>query len=222
MPLKTATVIGATGLIGGQLLDLLQQDDTFGTIRALVRRPVSFPHSKVVVKLVNFDDLESLKLAIDGSDAVFCAVGTTQKKVKGNKTAYRKVDVAIPVNAARFCAETGCESFLLVSAVGANPQSRNFYLRLKGEAEKAVFEQPVKSICIFRPSILLGQRSESRPAEKAGQVLMKILSFLFVGPWQKYHAVQARQVAAAMLEAARRKVPGRQVYEYPFRTPVEG
>src|SRR4051794_28318147 len=109
MPQRIATVIGATGLIGNHLVEELLKDDVFNTIRILVRRPASFPGSKTEVKLVNFQDHESFKLAIDGSDAVFCTVGTTQKKVKGNKAAYRSVDYDIPVNAARFCAETGCE-----------------------------------------------------------------------------------------------------------------
>ena len=103
MPGKTATVIGATGLIGGHLIQLLQDDPDFETVRAIVRKPIAFDHQKTELKLVNFDDYESVKLAIDGSDAVFCAIGTTQKKVKGDKDAYRKVDYQIPVNAARFC-----------------------------------------------------------------------------------------------------------------------
>ena len=100
---KTAAIIGATGLIGGHLLKCLQDDEEFKSIRVIVRRPLSSNHPKVNVRVVSFTDGNSFKEAISGCDAVFVAVGTTQKKVKGDKEAYRKVDYDIPVNAAKFC-----------------------------------------------------------------------------------------------------------------------
>ncbi|HEU4901414.1 MAG TPA: NAD(P)H-binding protein [Flavisolibacter sp.] len=215
MPLKTATVIGSTGLIGGHLVEQLQQDSQVETIRVLVRRPVQFPQTKVEGKLVDFTDPESFKLAIEGSSAVFCAVGTTQKKVKGDKAAYRKVDFDIPVNAARFTAETGCPKFLLVSSVGASSKSNNFYLKLKGEVEDTVQQLPIKSIHIFRPSVLLGDRKEHRPGEAISKVVMRAFSFFLVGGLQKYKPVQARDIAAAMIKAAKKEEKGRFVYEYP-------
>lgn len=214
MPLQTVSVIGATGLIGGHLVDLLQQVSSVETIRVLVRRPVNFQQSKVVVKLVDFSDAESFKLAIDGSDAVFCAVGTTQKKVKGNREAYRKVDHDIPVNAARFCSETGCEHFLLVSSVGADARNSNFYLKLKGEVEDAILRLPLKSVHIFRPSILLGERQENRPAEKIGQVIMKNLSFLLAGKYRKYKPIYAREVAMAMVRSYQLHTDGIYIHEF--------
>ncbi|MDQ3277128.1 MAG: NAD(P)H-binding protein [Bacteroidota bacterium] len=214
MPGITATVIGATGLIGGHLVDLLQQDASFETVRVLVRRPMPFNHPKVEVKLVNFTDPESFKLAIDGSDVVFCAVGTTQKKVKGDKEAYRKVDYDIPLHAARFCAETGCQKFLLVSSVGANSKSKNFYLKLKGEVEDDLKLLPIDMLAVFRPSILLGTRKESRPAEKIGQAIMFVFSFLLAGSWRKYKPINARTVAAAMIRASKQHDEGIFLYEY--------
>jgi len=214
MPGKIATVIGSTGLIGSSLIQLLQVDDAFETVRALVRRPVTFKHPKMEMKLVNFDDPESVKLAIDGSDAVFCAVGTIQKKVKGNKGAYRKVDYDIPVNAARFCAETDCRNFLLVSSVGANSSASNFYLKLKGEVEEAVQKFPIRSISIFQPSILLGNRQESRPGEKLGQAVMSFFSFMMLGQWEKYRPIEAENVAKAMIEAAKRNEAGVSIHTY--------
>src|SRR5205814_7754749 len=130
MSVKTATLIGATGLIGGELLNLVLKDDYFQTVRILIRRPFNLVHPRLEKKIVDFNDSDSLLVAIDNSDVVFCAVGTTQKKVKGNKEAYRKVDYDIPVKAARFCKMTGCETFVLVSSVGANSKSNNFYLKL--------------------------------------------------------------------------------------------
>lgn len=216
MPLQTATVIGATGLVGGHLVDLLQQDDQYDVIRVLVRRPVTLPSSKVEIKLVNFSDPESIKLAMDGSDAVFVAIGTTQKKVKGDREAYRKVDYEIPVNAARFCSETGCEKFLLVSSVGANSGSKNFYLELKGEVEEDVQQIPIKRICIFRPSLLLGHRNESRLGEKISQTIMPAFSFLLNGKLKKYRPVHARELAAAMIRESKSDEKGTFIYEYPF------
>lgn len=214
MPGKTYTVLGATGLIGSCLVELLQADETVETIRAIVRRPVQFEQSKVEMKLVNFDDPESVKLAIDGSDAVFCAIGTTQKKVKGDNYAYRKVDYDIPVQAARFCAETQCPQFLLVSSVGADSRSNNFYLKLKGEVEDAVRQRAISCISIFRPSVLLGKRKESRPGERIAQAAGSFFAFLMMGSWEKYRPIDARKVARAMTAAARKNAPGVQVYEH--------
>ena len=214
MPGKIAAVIGSTGLIGGHLINCLQQDDSFTAIRALVRRPVSFQQPKAEMKLVNFDDYESVKIALDGSDAVFCTIGTTQKKVKGNKDAYRKVDFSIPVNAARICAEIDCSQFLLVSSVGANSKSKNFYLALKGEVEDAIQQFSIPQVSIFRPSVLLGKRPEFRLGEKIGQSVMSFFSFLLLGKSEKYRPINAETVAKAMIQAAKEGNPGFTVYEF--------
>jgi uncharacterized protein YbjT (DUF2867 family) len=208
---KTATIIGATGLIGGHLLDLLLNDDHYSRVRIIVRRPFSVSNSKAEVKIIDFEDKEAFKLAIAGSDAVFCAVGTTQKKVQGDKAAYRKVDFDIPVNAARYCKETGVPRFLLVSSVGADSKSGNFYLKLKGEAEDAVKSLGLPSATIFRPSMLLGKRNESRPAESLAQAVSKGLSFLFPG---KYKPIQAREVAQGMFAASKKEMTGFNVLHY--------
>ena len=132
---KIATLIGATGLVGGELLSLLLDDDYFKKVRVLVRRPFTMNHPKLERKLVDFSDADSLLVDLDESDAVFCAVGTTFKKVKDNKEAYRKVDYDIPVHIAQYCKIMNCKTYILVSAAGANSKSRNFYLNLKGKVE---------------------------------------------------------------------------------------
>ena len=154
MSTKTATLIGATGLIGNHLLQLLLEDPYFETVRILIRRPYELKHPKLEKKIVDFNDADSMLVAMENSDVVFCTVGTTQRKVKGDKGAYRKVDYDIAVNAARFSKMTGCEKFILVSSVGANSKSKNFYLNLKGEVEEAVKELGIKSVHIMRPSML--------------------------------------------------------------------
>lgn len=208
---KTATIIGVTGLIGGYLYELLKEDKSFDTIRLIVRRPMRMDDPHTEIKLIDFNDAESLLLAIGGSDIVFCTVGTTQRKVKGDKAAYRKVDYAIPVNAARFCKMTECEIFVLVSAVGANSQSGNFYLKLKGEVEDAVKAVGLKSVHIMRPSMLLGDRKEFRFGEKIGKGVMSAFSFLIPS---KYKAIDAKKVAMAMLAAGKESEEGVFVYEY--------
>ncbi|MEO8405936.1 MAG: NAD(P)H-binding protein, partial [Chitinophagaceae bacterium] len=143
---KIAAVIGSTGMIGNRVLQLLLEDDYFSTVRVIVRRPTEKSHPKMEVKLVDFKDAESLKLALEGTDAVFSCVGTTNSKVKGDKQLYRSIDVDIPVRAARFAKEVGCEKFLLVSAVGANINSSNSYLKIKGEAEEGVRASGINTI----------------------------------------------------------------------------
>jgi uncharacterized protein YbjT (DUF2867 family) len=208
---KTAALIGATGLIGGHLLRLLQEDKGFNSIRVLVRRPVSFSHTKVKAIVLDFADEMAFKAGISGCDTVFCAVGTTNKKVKGDKAEYRKVDYDIPVNAARFCAETGCRQFLLVSSVGADSKSGNFYLKLKGEVEDRVGTLEIPSVSILRPSMLLGNRQESRPLETLAQAISRPLSFLFPS---KYKPISAGDVARAMLSVSNKEMPGIRIYHY--------
>jgi len=207
----TATILGATGLIGRQLLNHLQQDDYVSYIRVLSRRPVNMQGSKVDVRVIDFANEQQFHGAISGSDAVFCAVGTTQKKVGGDKEAYRKVDFDIPVNAARFCAESGCDRFLLVSSVGADSSSSNFYTRLKGEVEDAVRSSGVNYVSVFRPSILLGEREESRPGETFGKAVMTTFSFLLPS---RIKPVDAADVAAAMVAAAKNGSEGFKLYTY--------
>lgn len=214
MSAKTATIIGVTGLIGSKLLPLLVRDPSYQRVRLLVRRPYKINHSKVEVKLIDFSDHESFKLGIDGSNTVFCAIGTTQQKVKGNQAAYRKVDYDIAVNAARYCKETRCNNFVLVSSVGANAESNNFYLKLKGEIEEGVKRYSLESVSIFRPSVLLGNRNESRPGERIAQIGMTLFSFAFIGSSGKYKPVPAPDVAAAMLLAAKKEAKGVALYEY--------
>lgn len=206
----TATLIGATGLTGNYLLEELLSDSAFDTVRILIRRPITISHPKLEKKIVDFNDSDSLLVALSNSDVVFCTVGTTQKKVKGDKAAYRKVDFDIPVKAARFCKMTGCEKFILVSSVGANSKSSNFYLKLKGEVEDAVKEVGIKTVHIIQPSILLGERKESRPGEQIGKSVMAFFSFLIP---TKYKPVHGKDVAKAMLFLSKRNEEGFFVHE---------
>ena len=207
----TATLIGATGLIGSYLLEELLHDPSFDTVKILIRRPIDISDAKLEKKIVDFNDNDSLLIAMANSDVVFCSIGTTNWKTKGDKEAYRRIDYDIPVKAARFCKITGCEKFVLVSSVGANTKARGFYLKLKGEIEEAIQTVGLNSVHVMRPSMLLGNRKEFRFGEKVGAPLIKAFSFLLSS---KYKPIQARDVARAMVAAAKKNDEGFFVHEY--------
>lgn len=202
---KTAAIIGATGMIGTYLLPLLLEDDYFSTVRVIVRRPQQKNHPKMEVKLVNFDDAESLKLALEGTDIIFSCIGTTKKTVKGDQQLYRHIDVEIPYKVARFAKEAGCEKFLMVSSVGADEKSNTFYLQLKGEAEEKVRSVGFQAVHVFRPSVLLGDRKQKRTGERIWQAIMTSLSVVIP---KKYRAVEGKAVAKSMLESAKQNSTG--------------
>jgi len=208
---KTATVIGASGLIGSHLLALLLDDDYFSKIKVITRRPVAIANKKAEMMVIDFADDDAFKDALAGSDVIFSAVGTTQSKVKGDKSVYRKIDFDIPVHAAQYGLNSGCQKFLFVSSVGANSNGNNFYLKLKGEIEDAVKQTGISYIGAFRPSMLLGDRKESRPMEKIMQAVSKGISFLLPS---KYKPIEARDVAAAMIQASKTHERGFHVYHY--------
>ncbi|WP_207513835.1 NAD(P)H-binding protein [Longitalea luteola] len=211
---KTAVVLGATGLIGQHLVQELLENEFFSRVRMLVRRPLTLKHPKAEVQVVDFNDEKDIAARIDIGDVIFCCIGTTRKKVKGNKTAYRKVDYDIPIITARLGVQHGFNQFLMVSAIGANPLAANFYLQLKGCIEEDITALPFESIHIFRPSILLGKREEFRLGESIGKTVMNALSFLLIGGWRKYKPIHAADVASAMVAAANKEIAGVHMYEY--------
>lgn len=210
----TAVVLGATGFIGEQLVQQLLNDSTFSKVRILVRRPVKLSHPKLEAEIVNFDNLAEYRHKLGRGDCIFCCIGTTQKKVKGDKNAYRKIDVDIPVNAAKMGKDAGFTNYLLVSTVGADAHSKNFYLRLKGEVEREIADLKFKSFHAFRPSILLGERKEFRLAELLGKGVMQGLSSLFIGNLKKYKGIEGANVARAMVAAAKSDGKGMYVHHY--------
>lgn len=210
MEKKNVAVIGATGLIGHQLLNLLLKDTHFADIYVVTRRTLLLDNERVKNIIIDFSDDLSFKNALS-CDVVFCSVGTTQKQVKGDKVAYRKIDVDIPVKAAQFCEENGGTSFLLVSSVGADSKSSNFYLALKGEVEDYVVRRNIPSINIFRPSLLLGNRKEFRIGEIISTLFMKPLAFLVPSI---YKPIEAAKVAKSMYQAAISNKPGVHIYHF--------
>jgi len=201
---------GATGLVGRECLRLLSGDPAFGRVVVLTRRrlPPELLHgldpSTMEEHVVDFGDLSAHAELFD-VDQVVCALGTTIRKA-GSRNRFREVDVGIPLAVARQGFEGGAAHTLLVSALGADPRSRIFYNRVKGELERALSAIPFRSLTFVRPSLLLGERAESR----LGEEVMKRMSFLLPA---RYKPVEARAVAATLLHAAREDAPGRRVIE---------
>ena len=211
MEKKNVAIIGATGLIGHQLLTLLLKDTHFADIYVITRRDLMFEDERVKNIVIDFSDQAAFKKALSFCDVVFCSVGTTQKQVNGDKVAYRKIDVDIPKKAAQFCEENGGTTFLLVSSVGADSKSGNFYLALKGEVEDYVVKRNIPSITIFRPSLLLGNRKELRVGEIISTLFMKPLAFLVPSI---YKPIEAAKVAKSMYQAAVSNRPGVHIYHF--------
>ncbi|WP_242692131.1 NAD(P)H-binding protein [Aridibaculum aurantiacum] len=210
----TAVVLGATGLIGQQVVQQLIADNGYEKVRLLVRQPIDIMHKKIEVVVVDFNNLDDYRQKLGNGDCIFCCIGTTQSKVKGDKAAYRKIDFDIPVHAAHFGKQAGFHTYALVSSVGADVASSNFYLRLKGEVEEAITKNGFEALHIFRPSLLLGQRKEKRLGEGIGKLIYPAIGFFFVGKWRKYKAIQSADVARAMVAAAARSESGIHIYHY--------
>ena len=210
-PRRTALLVGATGLVGGHCLRLLLADDAWSQVVVLARRRLPASHPKLVARLVDFDRLGQLSGFPRVTD-VFCALGTTIARA-GSRPEFYKVDFTYVAETARLAAVSGARQFLLVSALGADPASNIFYSRVKGEGEEAVKKLPLAGIQIFRPSLLSGERTETRPLERLGVAVFSALSFAMVGPLRRYRPVAAADVARAMLEVARRETPGVHVYD---------
>jgi uncharacterized protein YbjT (DUF2867 family) len=199
-PQKTALIAGASGLIGSQLLTLLLASDRYAKVIVVGRRPVPLVHPKLEQRVIEFDQLEQHRLSLIADD-VYCCLGTTMRQA-GSKEAFYKVDYLYVVKLAALTAANFAAQFLVVSAMGADANASIYYNRVKGEMEDAVRKTPFRAIHIFRPSLLLGNRTEKRLGELIGAVLLGLLRPLLLGPLRKYQPIEAATVARAMLSAA--------------------
>ena len=211
---RSAAIFGATGLVGRACLDLLLADERYGRVIAIGRREPVRADPKMVVCRVALDNVDALDDPTLGSvDDVFCCLGTTIKKA-GSQEAFRRVDLDYVLNAAVFAKRRGARHFLMVTAVGASAGSRVFYSRVKGEAEDAVAKAGIECVSIFRPSLILGPRDESRLKERISKSVATALSFGMVGSLTKYRTIEATTIARAMLATATAPAPGVKVYEF--------
>jgi uncharacterized protein YbjT (DUF2867 family) len=211
METKTALLVGASGLVGGHCLHFLLQEPSYTHVVALVRRPLSIAHDKFVQHVVEFSELEVLGECLTADD-VYCCLGTTIKKA-GSQEAFRKVDFDYPIKIAALAQHCGANQFSIVTSLGADPHSRIFYNRVKGEVEEAIRKISFTTFNIFRPSLLLGERTEHRTGEKAGAFIMSGLKYVMGGPLKKYRAIHARDVAQAMVRMAQTNQGGVHIYE---------
>lgn len=208
---RTAILLGATGLVGGHCLDLLLADERYAHVTTLGRRPLPQTHAKLTHHVLDFDALASRADAFAVED-VFCCLGTTIKQA-GSQAAFRTVDFTYPFEAARIALAKGARQYLLVSALGADSASRIFYNRVKGETENAIRALDYEGVYIFRPSLLTGDRADTRRGEQVAEAVLNTFSFALRGPLRSFRPTAARDVAAAMLHVARQQPGGVQVYE---------
>ena len=205
------TLFGATGLIGNEILKLLENDSDFEKINVVSRRHLELKSKKSNLNIIDFKDFNSYLNVIDGSDVVLAAIGTTQSKVGFNKKKYREIDFDIISNAVKACKEKNVKHFSFVSSAGADINNKSFYLKLKGEIEKEVESQQLKSSTVYRPSLLLGDRKENRFGEKLAQILIPLISFLFP---DNYKPIKAFDVAKAMVTESKKIKSGFKIYHY--------
>ncbi|OAX45275.1 MULTISPECIES: oxidoreductase [unclassified Paenibacillus] len=208
---RQALVIGATGLVGGLLVRSLLQNPAYGRIRVLVRRPLEMEHPKLEQHVVDWEQLEEQKDLFRDVDDLYCCLGTTIKKA-GSQENFRQVDFHYPVKAAKLAKEYGVSQMLVISSMGADAGSRVFYSRTKGEMEEALTDIGFRSLHIFRPSLILGDRKEKRLGEQLAAHAMTFLDRWMKGRVDKYRAIQASTIARAMMNIALVQTNGNHVY----------
>lgn len=198
---RKVIILGATGLTGGILLQLLLLDDTLEKVLLFSRSSTGITHPKIEEHLINLLELEKYKKTFQ-AEVVFCCVGTTKSKTP-DKEKYRNIDYGIPIIAAQLCKQNGIETFLVISAMGANPESRIFYNKVKGEMEQDVLAENIPNTYILQPSLIGGDRNEMRIGERIGQTFMSVFGFLIP---KKYKMIHPETIAKAMMVLSEKTV----------------
>jgi uncharacterized protein YbjT (DUF2867 family) len=208
---KKAIIFGASGLTGGQLLELLLHSDQFGEVVSFGRKKLELDHPKLSQYLVDSDTIDQHSNLIKG-DVLFCCLGTTIRKA-GSKARFRQIDFEYPAKLMQIAEANNTPTFAVVSSLGADAASSNFYLRTKGEMEQALLQSAISSKVIVRPSIIFGNRKESRPAEAIGKLMMRLLGWMLIGPARKYRGIHAQSIAHAMMILALENNAGSRIVE---------
>jgi len=209
--MKTAIIIGASGLTGQALLNQLLKDEQFDSVILFLRKELNIIHKKLTQHCIDFNALDSCKDLIKG-DVVFCCMGTTIKTA-GSQEAFKKVDYTYPTEFAKIAKQNNVSNFCLQSSLGTDSKSTNFYLKVKGETEQAMQQLHFGSFASFRPSMLLGNRTEFRLGEKVGKIVMQALSFAFIGKLKRYKAIHVNKVASSMIIYAKSDKKGSVIIE---------
>lgn len=208
---KVAVIAGSSGLVGTELLHQLCALKEYSAIRLLVRRPSGFIHAKVQEFMVDFDHIETFTEQIRG-DVFFSCLGSTKAKTP-DKRRYYQIDHDFPLHMAEAAITNGVQQFHLISAIGANDKSSNFYLKMKGKTEQDIDKIPFRSKHFYRPSFLAGDREESRMLEKVGLGLFKLINPLLLGRLKRYRSIPAKDVAKAMIIQSLKDLAGSHYYE---------
>jgi uncharacterized protein YbjT (DUF2867 family) len=209
---RSAVLLGATGLVGGFCLRALVDSPQYTRVMLFGRRqmpPVT--RAKVSQRVTDLATLSADDFR--GAQDIFIALGTTIRKA-GSQAEFRRIDRDLPLHLASESAKAGAEQLVMVSSVGADPRSRNFYLRTKGELEQEVAKLPFRAIHILRPSLLIGKRQEFRLGEAVAMWIAPALDLLTLGPLRRYHSAKAERVGKAMAGAAAQDSTGTHIYEY--------
>lgn len=210
--LKEIVVVGATGLVGSKLMELLLADVTVHKLILLSRSEVEWKHKKVHCIIADFDKLDQYVSFVENAHALFCCIGTTIKKA-GSKEAFKKVDYQIPLDLARLAQNAGINKFIVISSLGADPNSNNYYLKIKGEMEKDIAVNfSFQKLAFLRPSLLLGPRHEFRLGERFAQLFLFLFSFAMIGRLKKYKPIHDYKVAKAMISISN-SLNNQRVYE---------
>jgi uncharacterized protein YbjT (DUF2867 family) len=209
--MKTALIAGSTGLVGKELIRLLDDHPEYNKIHALVRNKTSYDSKKIIEHQIDFESLDQFHPGTP-VDHVFCTLGTTIKKAK-TKENFKKVDFDYVHTLGKMSIQWGSKKFLVVTALGSNPNSTIFYNRVKGETEKVLKELKLPNLFIFRPSLLFGDRKEKRTAEQTAIRIYKVIDPLFIGRLKKYKGIEATQVANAMIQTALYNNNHEQIFE---------
>ncbi|QGT99474.1 Nucleoside-diphosphate-sugar epimerase [Candidatus Syntrophocurvum alkaliphilum] len=207
---KTALIVGATGLVGSELLIILLQSNEYNKVIIWVRQHTNISNKKLEEKVIDFEEIESYK--IDNKvDHVYCCLGTTMKKAK-SKDAFTKVDLHYPLALARWAKNKGVSQFLVVTTIGANANSMIFYNSVKGQLEEALCSLELNGLQIFRPSLLLGDRNELRLGEYTAAKITRFIPFIFKGPMKSYKPIEGKKVACTMYKVAKKEKSGAYIY----------
>lgn len=196
--LKTAIVLGATGLTGGLLTQLLLRDPSFSKVKLFTRRKTSFKHPKIQEIICDLLDINTFKNTFDG-DVVFCCVGTTKAQTPDKKK-YHDIDYGIPIQTARLALQKDIPTYIVVSSIGSTPHSPFFYPRTKGEMERDLRKLGIANTYILKPAFINGRPDEARQGEKILKMCMALMDFFMIGPLKKWKSTPALAIAKAMVQ----------------------
>lgn len=200
-----ALILGSTGLVGSHLLKKILADHNYEQVTVWVRKDPGLTHPKLKVMVTDFTDLPDTE-----ADVVFSCLGTTRKKTP-DPALYRFIEVTLPVNTAK--SQKGLQQFHYISSLGTAAGSRGAYLQNKWAAESGLSALGIPALYLYRPSLIFGQRKETRALEGISNALLNLFNPLLVGKLKKYRRISAETIAEALVRNAGNAAPGTHILE---------